>query len=324
MLHKEAESMEPTRQVSRRRFLAGSLVAGATSLRILPAAPAEQPSEKNDPIKPVWQIGCYTRPWDEQEYRVALDAIAEAGFKYVGLMTTKSQTRLVISAMTTPEEAQRVGQEAKKRGLKVPSVYGGDIPAAESVEAAVKALRRLIDNCVAAGAENLMMGGVGDRKLYDAYYEAIAECCDYAAEKRLGISVKPHGGLNATGPQCRKTIEQVGKRNFRLWYDPGNIFYYSDGKLDPVDDAATVDGLVIGMSVKDYLPPKNVDVTPGTGKVDFPGVMARLKKGGFTRGPLIVETLARGDLPATLREAKKARAFLEQLIRQKGAASQAK
>ena len=31
-----------------------------------------------------YRIGCYTRPWDKYDYRVALDAIAEAGFKYVG------------------------------------------------------------------------------------------------------------------------------------------------------------------------------------------------------------------------------------------------
>lgn len=315
--------MEPTRkQMSRRGFLVRSLALGATGVHALPAICAAQQTAGTKAKRPVWQIGCYTRPWGQHDYRVALDAIAEAGFRYVGLMTTKSETHLVISRATTPEEAAKVGAEVRKRGLQVPSVYGGDIPAAESVEAAVKALRRLIDNCVAAGAENLMMGGVGDPKVYDAYYKAIAECCDYAAEKRLGISVKPHGGLNATGPQCRKTVGQVGKRNFRLWYDPGNIFYYSDGKLDPVDDAATVDGLVVGMSVKDYLHPRNVDVTPGTGKVDFPKVMARLEKGGFIHGPLVVETLARGDLTATLKEAKKARAFLENLTGTKTPASQ--
>ena len=119
-----------------------------------------------------------------------------------------------------------------------------------------------------------------------------------------------------TGPQCRKTIEMVGHKNFRIWHDPGNIFYYSDGKLGPVDDAATVDGLVSGMSVKDFQPPKEVFVTPGTGKVDFPKVMARLKQGGFTGGPLIIECLAPGDLPHLLAEAKKARAFVEQLVSQ--------
>jgi hypothetical protein len=161
------------------------------------------------------------------------------------------------------------------------------------------------------------MGGIGNEKLYKAYYKAIAECCDYAAEKGVGISVKPHGGLNATGPQCRKTIEMINHKNFRIWYDPGNIYYYSDGKRDPVTDAATVDGLVVGMCIKDYKHPKKVNLTPGTGMVDFPAVMARLKQGGFTGGPLVVECLDPGDLEQTLAEAKKARLFLEELTGQK-------
>jgi len=162
------------------------------------------------------------------------------------------------------------------------------------------------------------MGGVGDPKLADAYFKAIAECCAYAAEKKIGISMKPHGGLNATGPQCRKSIEQVGSKNFRLWYDPGNIFFYSNGELDPVTDAAAVDGLVAGMSVKDYLPPKNVSVTPGTGKVNFPALMARLRQGGFTGGALVVECVAPGDAAQTIEEARKARKFVEDLVAKLG------
>jgi len=220
----------------------------------------------------------------------------------------------VISVAATLEEARQAGEEAKKRGLAIPSVYGGDIPVAKSLEAGIEGMRKLIDNCAAAGAANLLMGGTGNPALREAYYKAIAECCPYAASKKLGISVKPHGGLNSTGPQCRKVIEGVGHRNFGLWYDPGNIFYYSDGGLDPVADAATVDGLVVGMSVKDYVHPKKVDVTPGTGKVDFRAVLARLKKGGFTGGPLVVETLAPGDLARTLDEARKALKFVQEVV----------
>jgi sugar phosphate isomerase/epimerase len=295
--------------LSRRRFLGATATAGIVAAQ----AAAEQPSKPEDK----WQVGCYTRPWDQQDYRVALDAIAEAGFRYVGLMTTKSETRLVISVKTTPEEAQTIGEECKTRGLMIPSVYGGGIPVAESLEAGIAGLKRLIDNCAAAGAANLMMGGTGEEH-YDAYYEAIAACCEHAAEKGIGISVKPHGGTNATGPQCRKTVETVGHDNFKIWYDPANIFYYSDGELDPVDDAPTVDGLVVGMCIKDYRHPKDVMVTPGDGQVDFPAVMVLLEKGGFASGPLIVECLARkDDLAQTLVEAKRARAFVEQLVGQK-------
>jgi sugar phosphate isomerase/epimerase len=69
--------------------------------------------------------------------------------------------------------------------------------------------------------------------------------------------------------------------------------------------------------VKDYRQPKIVDLTPGTGQVNFPKVMAGLLQGGFTKGPLIIECLTPGELPALLAEAKKARQFVEELVGQK-------
>ncbi len=308
--------------ISRRQFLGRTLAAGAAAATAghLLGSPciAASPWKEGE-----WQIGCYTRPWDKFDYRVALDAIAEAGYKYAGLMTTKSDTRLVISVKTTPEEARKIGEEVKSRGMSVPSVYGGGIPVNESLEAGIEGMKRLIDNCVAAEAASLLMGGIGNEKLYETYYKAIAETADYAAEKNLVITVKPHGGLNATGPQCRKTVEFVGKKNFRIWYDPGNIYHYSDGQLSPVDDAATVDGLVAGVCVKDFTMSqedgkvkKDVWVTPGTGMVDFKAVFAKLRQGGFTGGPLVVECFARGDdAKSLISEAKKTREFVEQLVK---------
>jgi sugar phosphate isomerase/epimerase len=267
-----------------------------------------------------WQIGCFTRPWGEHDYRVALDAIAEAGFKHAGLMTAKDP-RLVISVDTTPEEAARIGQEVHKRGMTVPCTYGGQFNVQKSLEAGVAGLRRLIDNCAAAGSAALMLGGIGNEKLFDDYYKAVAECCDYAAEKRVGMVLKPHGGKNATGPQLREIAKRVNHPSFTLWYDPGNILHYSDGKLDPVDDAPSVAGLVTGMCIKDFRmteqdgkPRKEVMIDPGTGRVRFPEVMAKLREGGFTSGPLVIECLARGELPELLASAKRAREFVEELV----------
>ena len=108
----------------------------------------------------------------------------------------------------------------------------------------------------------------------------------------------------------------MGHPNFRIWYDPGNIYYYSDGQRDPVTDAADVDGLVVGMSVKDFLPPKDVGVTPGNGLVKFKAVMDRLRQGGFQQGPLIVECLKVGDLAHLNREATNCRRFIESLVKE--------
>ncbi|MCX6905686.1 MAG: sugar phosphate isomerase/epimerase [Verrucomicrobia bacterium] len=264
--------------------------------------------------EPAFQLGCYTRPWDQFEYRVALDAIAEAGFKYAGIMTAKGKSWVIITVDSTPEEVAAIAAEVKQRALKTLSIYGGDFPVAKSVAAGIAGLKKLIDHCAICACPNLLLGGTTDEKLVQPYYKVVAECCDYAASRGVGLSIKPHGGQNATGPQCRKIITQVGHKNFRLWYDPGNIYYYSDGKLDPVADAATVDGLVAGMSVKDFKPPKEVRVTPGTGLVNFREVFARLKKGGFTAGPLVVECLDGGDARHITDEARKARQFVEELV----------
>ena len=296
-------------RATRRSFLAQA-AAGSLGLALgarATWAASSTPTER-------WQIGCYTRPWDDQDYLVALDAIAEAGYRYVGLMTAGPKPHVLLNVNSPAKRAREVGQACRTRGLRVASLYGGGIPVARSLQAGIDGLRRLIDHCVACGARNLLMGGLGQKELFDPYYRAIAACCDEAAEKGVGISIKPHGGLNATGPQCRRIIERVNHPNFRIWYDPGNILYYSDGKLDPVEDASTVRGLVTGMCVKDYRHPKNVMVTPGTGQVDFPGVMRKLWAGGFHRGPLVVETLARVPLEKRTAEARKTRRWLEQLV----------
>ena len=305
---------------TRRQFLAHTAgIAAATLATDYLAAPARA---EDNPKRPRWQIGIYTRPWAAWDYRVALDAMAEAGYKYAGLMTTKSKKRLVIHADTTPEEALKIGEEAAERGLQIPSVYGGRFPVHESIEAGVAGLKRLIDNCAAAKAWSLLLGGIGSEKLNSAYYECVAQCCDYAAEKGVGLALKPHGGLNATGPQCRKAVERVGHKSFTLWYDPGNVYYYSEGRINPVEDAATVAGLVSGMCVKDFTMSevdgklkRRVDVTPGTGKVDFSALMKVLAQGGFTGGPLVIETLASGELAQTTAQAKKAREFVESQCR---------
>jgi sugar phosphate isomerase/epimerase len=270
---------------------------------------------QNPPVIKGYLIGCYTRPWDAFALETALDGIAEAGYRYAGLMTAKGGP--ILTPETSEKEASRVGMGVQKRGLKVCSVYG-DFSMRGSTRDGERQLRRLIENCAACGSQELLLGGTSDADTYAAYLQVIAQVCDDAVTKRVGITIKPHGGLNATGAQCRQAIERVGHPNFRLWYDPGNIFYYSDGRLDPLQDVVDVDGLVVGMSVKDFVPPKEVSVTPGTGRVNFPVLFARLQLGGFMSGQLVVECTARGDLGQVTAEARKARLFVERMARGRG------
>ncbi|MDP3069955.1 MAG: sugar phosphate isomerase/epimerase family protein [Opitutaceae bacterium] len=286
--------------LTRRKFVGGALLAmaGASGLR----AAGESP----------WQVGCYTRPWNKHDYRVALDAIAAAGFKFAGLMTAK--TGMLLTPDTTLEQSAKMAAEAKTRGLSIASAFGADFMKKSSVAESIVRLRRLVDNVAACGCPGLLLGGAGYPEAVDDYYKVVAECCDYAEAKRVGLTIKPHNGPSSTGALCRRLIDQVGHKNFRLTYDPGNVCKHSGNTVNPTDDAATVDGIVAGMCVKDFRLPNDVEITPGTGQVDFARVTARLRRGGFTRGPVVIECLDAGDIAHVTAEAKKTRLFIEALL----------
>ncbi|MEQ1827251.1 MAG: sugar phosphate isomerase/epimerase [Pirellula sp.] len=257
-----------------------------------------------------WLIGCWTRPWASHDYRVGFDAIAGAGFRYVALTGAKTRTGRVISAKSTIDEAKEVGEEARKRGLTITTVYGGDV----DLDKGPQELSKMLELCQAAGGWSVLLSKVGDEKTYESCCKVIAESCLQAAKMNLAIVLKPHGGTTGTGPQLRDCIQRVAHKNFTLMYDPGNIFFYSKGNIDPVEDCRAVGGMVTALSVKDFLPPDQVMLTPGTGKVQFPSLIKSLRESGFAYGPLLIEAIAPGDLSQLNVEAKKAKSFIEGLI----------
>lgn len=260
-----------------------------------------------------YKLGCFTRPWDAWDIETSLDGIAKAGFKYCGLMTAKVKGGTIITPTTTLDEARHIADLASKRNLKILCVYGefGNLKPIENWKVY---LQKLIDNTAACESPYLMLGGTGDKNLFDNYYKTVRESCDYAGAKKITIVLKPHGGTNATSEDLRKITDFVNKPNFKIWYDPGNIFYYSDAKIEPLNDVVLANGLIAGCSIKDYLYPKNVNVTPGDGMVNFPELFKKFKQLDFTSGPLLIECLARGDFDFVTKEAIRTKKYLEKII----------
>ncbi len=291
--------------ISRRQFIGNFMLITTSAALISGCKSSLFASDKTSS----WQIGAYTRVWGSVNYRVALDGMAEAGYKFAGLSTHEKGR--VVDRDTPPEVAVKVGEEIRKRGLELVTLSGGSHDVSKSLEEGIAGLKRLIDNSVNCGAPTIQINAISNPDLEGPFYKAIAECCDYAAEKRVMLTLKPHGNV---GAHCLEQIKKVNHNNFKLWYDPGNVYHATHGETDPVNDAVGLNGYVVGMAVKDFRLPRNVDVTPGTGMVNFPKLLDILRQGGFTQGPLVVECVDPGDLAFLTSEARKAREFLEKII----------
>jgi sugar phosphate isomerase/epimerase len=184
-----------------------------------------------------------------------------------------------------------------------------DVP----LEETVKSLHKEIDNAAFLGLRYVMTFGVDDPAQSDHHLQSMAQAAAYGAERGVQVVMKPHGGSSGTSDAILAAMKKVGHPNFKIWYDAGNIIYYT-GK-DPIEELKPIVQYVTGFCAKDCAQPKSeVMIQFGTGKVDFAGVFKVLKSAGFD-GPVMVECCAVGETSeATATNARANREFLEKVL----------
>jgi sugar phosphate isomerase/epimerase len=259
-----------------------------------------------------WPIGCFNRPWTRWSYDEGLDGIKAAGYRVTGLLSVH-RGEAFTSAAATPDYLDALKRRISTRGLTVnmtairlnPSAPLGD---------AIKDLRMQIDNASRLDLEYMLTFGVDRPEDYENYYRLMADGAAYADKRRIKVVLKPHGGGSGASEEILRCMENVAHANFKVWYDAGNIIYYT-GK-DPLAELEPVVKYVTGFCAKDCPAPKGEVMSQfGTGKVDFKTIFARLKSAGFN-GPIMVEGVAVGATPdETTSNARANREFLERLIR---------
>jgi sugar phosphate isomerase/epimerase len=276
-----------------------ALLADATSLRAAPAAATS------------WAVGCMNRPWTKWTFEETLRAVKAAGYGTIGLLT-RTKTDPFIAADATPEYLDGLKSVLAANGLAANMAAlrsRHDVP----LEETVKSLRKEIDNAAFLGLKSVMTFGIDDPAQLDHYFRSMAEAAAYGADKGVQVVMKPHGGSSGASDEIVAAMKKVSHPNFRIWYDAGNIIYYT-GK-DPVAELKPIVQYVTGFCAKDCAAPKSeVMVQFGTGKVDFAGVFKVLKSAGFD-GPIMVECCAVGETPeATGANARANREFLEKVL----------
>lgn len=291
---------------TRRDFIrdGSALLAGAALLSDARSALAA-------PAPASWTIGCMNRPWTKWTLDETLAAVKAAGYTTVGLLT-RTKADPFIAAEATPEYLDGLKRALAASGL---TANMGALRSRHDVplEETVRDLQKEIDHAAFLGLKYVMTFGIDDPALFERYFQAMARAAAYAAEKGVQVVMKPHGGSSGASDEIAVAMKKVGHPNFKIWYDAGNIIYYT-GK-DPVAELEPIVQHVTGFCAKDCAEPRgDVMIQLGAGKVDFVGVFRLLKSAGFA-GPIMVECCAVGDTAqATGQNARANREFLERVL----------
>jgi sugar phosphate isomerase/epimerase len=291
--------------MNRRQFLHHTILGGAaTTLGASLSSPLVAAGVR-------WPVGCFNRPWTTWSFDDALKQIKAAGYQTTGLLT-RTKDEPFIGADATPEYVAKLKQRIAASGLT--ANMGAlrsrhDIPVDESI----KEVRREIEHADSLKLAFLLTFGVDKPEQYEHYYKVMRDAAAFAQERRIKLVMKPHGGSSGAAEEIGTVMNAVRHPNFKIWYDAGNIIYYT-GK-DPVEELKPIAAHVTGFCAKDCAAPKSdVMIQFGTGKVDFLSVFRALNAAGFD-GPIMVECCKIGaTAEATSANAQANRTFLENVL----------
>lgn len=258
-----------------------------------------------------WPIGCFNRPWTKWSYDDTLDAIKAAGFNLTGLLTgqrgeaftSSGATRDYLDGLKKRIAERRLSVNMTVIGFKQDGVLADN----------VADLRKQIENAARLELKFMLTFGVNKPEHYENFYRLMADAAAQGEKRGIQIAMKPHGGGSGASEEILRCIEKVAHANFKIWYDAGNIIYYT-GK-DPIAELEPVAKYVTGFCAKDCAAPKAEVMSQfGTGKVDFKAVFAKLKSVGFN-GPIMVEGVKVGaTAEETTANARTNREFLERVL----------
>lgn len=294
---------------SRRDFLTATSAGLGVALLPFTASAAE----KKKSAATAWPIGCFNRPWRDWGYDAALDGMKAAGYRWTGLLTASPKEGEIFTASAaTPEYLDALKKKIAARGLKA-NMCALRLKNTLALAEVIADTRKQIDNAKTLGVEYALTFGEAKPERYAQFYQVMSDIAAYAHERGIKLVMKPHGGGSGSSREILAALKTVGHPNFKIWYDAGNILFYT-GK-DPVAELDPIVEHVTGFCAKDCDKQRGeVMIQLGAGKVDFAGVFKKLKAAGFN-GPIMLEGCQVGATAAeTTENARANREFLEKTL----------
>jgi sugar phosphate isomerase/epimerase len=149
-------------------------------------------------------------------------------------------------------------------------------------------------------------------------YQRLREAGQLAERYGVTISLETHPDLGTNGEVQLETMKRVDQPRIRVNFDTGNITYYNQG-TDAVAELRKILPYVATVEFKDHDGKLKSWYFPalGTGRVDFPGVVAELRNAHF-QGPMTIEIEGIENQPWDERQTQQAIADSVAYLRQLG------
>lgn len=175
------------------------------------------------------------RNYSPREY---FAAVKNLGLDFVEINLDEGQTEH-LSPSDSDAELMAAKQQAEEQGVRIVAVAGSSDftvsdPAARQMQ--IDEVKRQIDVCTVLEAEvlRLFAGWVSEKQVTDTSFAHVRECLSqlapYAKANDVVLAVENHGGITATGAQCRRLLEDLPP-SVGFTYDPANFRHCDEDPL---------------------------------------------------------------------------------------------
>jgi len=269
-----------------------------------------------------FQLGAMTIPYARYPFDRALEGIARAGLRQVGI-SHASADGPILPDVPTLSDVRAVRRRIESHGL-TPALMFARRPSGDPAES----LRRDVDvvaeleipfllHIPVSPAPTFSEKRIGEMVWFrrvEEWFRMLVPAIRRAERRGVTIVLKTHGGIAGTGEDLALIVERLGSPSVRVCYDPGNVVYYEGVRPEP--DLSGVADLVRAVCIKDHRGGKaDLDFpTPGDGDVDHVAIFRTLAQSGFS-GPCLIERIDGLQTPEDVdRELARGRAYLERVV----------
>ncbi|MBQ4089454.1 MAG: sugar phosphate isomerase/epimerase [Clostridia bacterium] len=228
-----------------------------------------------------------------QSIRAAAEFAAHFGLEALELRSVNDRGPFAW----TDGDVQEIKAVADEFGLKIAAIssplFKCDIDDEKAYSEHIAGFRRCAEYCKILGCKmirgfDFWKCGAPVDKRAEKYAPIVDICAEYGVYCVIENEPATHGGSPAKVLELVKAIDSPW---VKLLFDPGNTPFYADGVCPYPDDYELVKGHMLHLHIKDAVRENGEGraVCIGTGLVDYPGLIAALKRDGYD-GYMCLET----------------------------------